>query len=186
MKLQTILVSTRPGRSGPSIATWFHNYAREHGVFEAALVDLADYNLPIFDEPKHPRLRDYDHEHTKKWSATIAAGDAYVFVTPEYNYGPTPAFINALTYLAREWAYKPCAFVTYGGVFGGQRALQIERLAVTHLKMMPIPESVSIPMFTSLIDSDKVFKPNELITMGADVLLDELAKWAGTLKQMHA
>src|SRR5712691_12228290 len=78
------------------------------------------------------------------------------------------------------------AFVTYGGVFGGQRALQIERLAVTHLKMMPIPESVSIPMFTSLIDSDKVFKPNELITMGADVLLDELAKWAGTLKQMHA
>ncbi|WP_163368404.1 NADPH-dependent FMN reductase, partial [Enterobacter hormaechei] len=67
--------------------------------FDATLVDLADFKLPIFDEPKHPRLGDYQHEHTRKWSASVKAADAFVFVTPEYNYGPSPALINALTYL---------------------------------------------------------------------------------------
>ena len=55
------------------------------GGFEAALVDLAEFNLPIYDEPKHPVLQQYEHEHTKRWSASVSAADAFVFVTPEYN-----------------------------------------------------------------------------------------------------
>jgi len=96
MELQTIICSTRPGRIGPSIAKWFHEFATRHGKFTTKLVDLQDFNLPIFDEPNHPRLQKYEKEHTKRWSASVATADAYVFVTPEFNYCPPPSFDNAL------------------------------------------------------------------------------------------
>src|SRR5699024_7105059 len=127
-KLHVIISSTRPGRVGPSVARWFHEYACHHGGFEAELVDLADFNLPVYDEPAHPRLGQYEHEHTKRWSASVAAADAYVFVAPEYNYSPTPALVNALDFVYNEWNYKPCGFVSYGGVSGGLRAVQAARL----------------------------------------------------------
>src|SRR5690606_2827816 len=91
LKLQTLIASTRPGRIGPHIAEWFHGVAVAHGGFDASLVDLASFALPVYDEPRHPRLRQYEHEHTRAWARSVEAADAYVFVTPEYNYGPTPA-----------------------------------------------------------------------------------------------
>lgn len=185
MKLHTIIVSTRPGRIGPIIAGWFNGVAKQHGAFDATLVDLADFKLPVYDEPKHPRLRDYQHDHTKKWSASVDAADAYVYVTPEYNHGPPPSFNNALNYVLQEWAYKPCGFVSYGGVSGGLRSVQAEKLMVTAVKMMPIPEGVPIPMVSALIDDNKVFKSNELINAGVKTMLDELAKWAAALKPLH-
>jgi NAD(P)H-dependent FMN reductase len=186
MKLHTVIVSTRPGRIGPIIAKWFHETARTHGKFEAELVDLADFNLPIFNEPKHPRLREYQHDHTKKWSASVAAADAFAFVIPEYNYNPPPSFVNALDYVVQEWAYKPCGFISYGGVSGGLRSAHTARLLTTSLRMMPIPEGVPMPMVAQLIGEDKVFKPNDLISTGAKTMLDELAKWAGALKTLRA
>ena len=111
--------------------------------FDAHLVDLKDFDLPVFDEPKHPRLHEYEHEHTLQMVArAVAAADAFVFVAPEYNFGPTPALVNALTYLAREWHYKPAGFVSYGGISGGLRGVQGTKPLLTTLKMMPIPEAV--------------------------------------------
>ena len=81
------------------MANWFDGFAREHGAFEPVLVDLADFTLPVYDEPNHPRLRQYAHEHTKRWSASVDAADAYVFVTPEYNYFAPPALVNAMDYV---------------------------------------------------------------------------------------
>jgi NAD(P)H-dependent FMN reductase len=127
--LHTVIVSTRPGRIGPPIAHWFHDFATQHGKFETKLIDLADFNLPIYDEPSHPKLHKYEHEHTKRWSESVAEADAYVFVTPEFNFCPPPSFVNALNYLYREWNYKPCGFVSYGGVSGGMRAVQMEKHA---------------------------------------------------------
>ena len=62
-----------------------------------------------------------EHEHTKRWSRSVAAADAYVFVTPEYNYGTSPALLNALDYPVVEWGCKPAGVVSYGGVPGGLR-----------------------------------------------------------------
>src|SRR5690348_9990483 len=107
LQLDVILASTRPGRAGPAIASWFLAHAERHGKFAVHLIDLALVALPLLDEPHHPRLRRYEHEHTKAWSRTIDAADAFVFVTPEYNYGSPPSLVNALDYLHYEWAYKP-------------------------------------------------------------------------------
>jgi NAD(P)H-dependent FMN reductase len=184
-RLHTIICSTRPGRVGPSVAAWFQGVAARHGKFEAVPVDLADFNLPVYDEPHHPRLKRYEHEHTKAWSASVDAADAFVFVTPEYNFGPPPSLLNALNYVYSEWNYKPAAFVSYGGVSGGMRAVQTEKLTLTTLKMVPILESVLIPMVQQHLDADGAFKANEIHETSAKVMLDELFRWAEALKPLR-
>jgi NAD(P)H-dependent FMN reductase len=173
-KLHVILASTRPGRAGEPIADWFVARAREHGVFDVELVDLADVALPLLDEPNHPRLRRYEHQHTKDWSATINAADAVVMVTPEYNYGYPAALKNAIDYLHFEWQHKPVAFVSYGGVAAGTRAVQQLKQVVTTLKMFPLFEAVSIPFHTQFIDEEGVVQANEVMETAAAAMLDEL------------
>ena len=185
-ELQVVTVSTREGRVGPKVAAWFLDRARAHGKFDVRPVDLAEVALPIMDEPNHPRLKKYTKEHTKRWSAIVGAADAFVFVTPEYNFTAPPSFTNALDYLFQEWAYKPCAFVSYGGVSAGTRAVQMEKLHATSLKMMPIPESVSLPFFTKLIDDQGVFAPGEVQAKAADAMLDELLRWTDALAPLRS
>lgn len=182
LKLNIIIGSTRPGRAGPSVAAWFHDYARAHGAFDATLVDLADFKLPVYDEPRHPRLKQYEHAHTKAWSASVESADAYVFVTPEYNYFAPPALVNALDFVYSEWGRKPAGIVSYGGVSAGLRAAQALKQQLTTLNVMPIAQGVAIPMFSSLIDEDKQLQPNELILASAKSMLDELLVWAEALK----
>jgi len=183
LQLNVITVSTRPGRVGPKVAEWFLGFAKAHGGFEVAAVDLAGFNLPVFDEPKHPRFKDYQHEHTKAWSASVAGADAFVFVTPEYNYSPSPAFVNAVDFLFQEWGYKVAGLVTYGGPLGGARAAQMEKLMLTSVKVMTIPEGVSIPLPTHMKDGQ--FTPSPPIEASAKAMLDELVKWAGALKPLR-
>lgn len=185
LKLQVIIASTRPGRVGPAVANWFADYAKQQAGFEVELVDLADFNLPIYDEPAHPRMQQYEHAHTKRWSAKVQAADAYVFVTPEYNFGPPPAFVNALNYLYKEWNYKPCGFVSYGGLSGGMRAVQMEKQLVTTLKMMPMVEAVALPMVWNQLGEDGKFSATQPIEHSAQELLQELGRWAAALKPMR-
>jgi NAD(P)H-dependent FMN reductase len=186
LKLHVIICSTRPGRVGPAVARWFHEFARNHGQFDAELVDLADFKLPLYDEPVHPRMQQYEHEHTKRWSASVASADAYIFVTPEYNYSAPPSLVNALDYLYKEWNYKPCGFVSYGGVSGGLRSAQSAKPQITTLKMMPMTEGVAIPMVPKHIQDNGEFASNEMIDSSAVTLLDELRRWATALKTMRA
>lgn len=186
LHMEIVIVSTRPGRAGLSVANWFVSQAERHGKFSIEVIDLANVALPLFDEPRHPRFRQYEHEHTKAWSRTIERGDAYVFVTPEYNYGSPPSLVNALDYLVHEWAYKPCAFVSYGGVSGGLRSVQMTKQIVTALKMMPMFEAVTLPFFAQQIDKEtKVFSPPKVQEDAAVAMLDELLKWATAMKTMR-
>ena len=186
LKLNVVVCSTRPGRVGLSIGRWFDAYAKAHGGFEVELVDLADFALPVFDEPHHPRLRQYEHAHTKAWSASVESADAFVFVTPEYNYGPPPSLLNAMNYLVHEWRDKVAGFVSYAGVSGGLRAVQAEKLIMANFKIMPLPEQVTIPMFPQFIDAEGRFTPNEMHETSAKAMLDELVRWARALKAMRA
>lgn len=184
--LSIIICSTRPGRVGPAVAHWFHQYARVHAQFDATIVDLADINLPLYDEPVHPRMQQYEHAHTRRWSAIVAASDAFVFVTPEYNYNPPPAFVNAVNYVYNEWNYKACGFVSYGGLSGGMRAVQMEKQLATTVKMMPMVEGVAIPMVGNHLDEAGAFSANELIDHSAQVMLDEMLRWTTALKSLRA
>ena len=183
-RLATIAVSTRPGRVGIHVARWMEGVAEQHGGFASRLVDLAEVNLPLYDEPKHPRLREYAHDHTRRWSALVSEADAFVFVTPEYNHGPTPALVNALDYLFHEWSYKPASFVSYGGISGGLRAVQSAKLMLTTLKVVPITEGVVVPFVANQV-KDGIFTPNEIQGKAAPEMLDALVRWSDALKVLR-
>jgi NAD(P)H-dependent FMN reductase len=183
-RLHTVIASTRPGRVGPVIATWFNEFAASHGKFDAKLIDLADFKLPVYNEPHHPMRRQYEHDHTKAWSASVNEADAFVFVLPEYNYSPPPAFVNAIDYLFWEWQYKPVGFVSYGGVSGGLRSAQQARLMTSTVKMMPVPEGVALPNVFQQIKDGK-FEASELNIQGAASTLNEMHKWAEALKPLR-
>jgi NAD(P)H-dependent FMN reductase len=185
-KLNIIIASTRPGRVGPTVAKWFHEYAvNQNSEFDIELVDLAAFNLPVFDEPNHPVRKQYVHEHTKKWSESVDSADAFVFVTPEYDYGMPPSLLNALIYLAQEWSYKPVAFVSYGGISGGIRSVQMAKQVVNTLKMVPLTEAVTIPNVGALIDDSGTFVATEIMEKSAVTLLNELLRWSIALKSMR-
>ena len=185
LKLKIIIASTRPGRVGPTIGQWVENFAREDGRFEVELVDLADVALPLFDEAAHPMTQQYEHEHTKRWSQIVGSGDAFVFVTPEYDYFPPASVVNAIQFLAREWAEKPAGVVSYGGVSAGLRAGQVLRQLLANLNVVALSQSVPIPFTGTFIGDDGVFRPSEPITQGAGIMFRELHKWAVGLKNMR-
>jgi NAD(P)H-dependent FMN reductase len=184
LSLAVIAASTRPGRVGIHVASWIQGVAEAHPGIDSRLVDLAEVALPLFDEPKHPRLQAYEKEHTRRWSAIVGAADAFVFVMPEYNFSPTPALLNAIDFLMVEWAYKPVGLVSYGGISGGLRAAQSIKITLSAVKAVPINEGVVVPMVASQV-KDGAFVPNEVQAKAAPVMLDELARWAGALKPLR-
>ena len=184
-KLKIITSTVREGGKGIVLAKWLTEKAKNLGQYEVELLDLAEINLPMMNEPNHPRMQDYKYEHTKKWSEKIAEGDAFVVVLAEYNFGMPAAIKNAFDYLHNEWAYKPVAFLSYGGVSGGLRATQMMKQIVTTLNMMPIAQQVNIPFFAKMIDEENVFVPNETVDKSAEGMLKELEKWSKVMETMR-
>jgi NAD(P)H-dependent FMN reductase len=183
--LQIIIASTRPGRVGLPVAQWFQERAVAHGGFDVELVDLAEVALPFLDEPNHPRLRRYEHQHTKDWSAKVDAADAFAFVMPEYNYGFNAPLKNAIDFLNQEWRYKPVGFVSYGGVAAGTRAVQMAKQVVTTLKMTPLSEAVSIPFVRQFLDDEERLQANEVMEHAAVAMLDELVRVEAALRPLR-
>jgi len=186
VKLQIVIASTRDARIGHKVGAWFVDQARAHGKFDVELVDLKDVALPLFDEPRHPRLRQYEHAHTKDWSAIVARADAFVFVVPEYNYSMPPALLNAIDYLSAEWAYKPAGFVSYGGISGGLRSAQMSKQVLPSVRVMPIPDGVAIPFVNNFLDAEGRFVGDDARQKLATAMLDELVRWAGALAPLRA
>ena len=183
-RLMIIVASTRPGRMGTPVANWFVPLAREYGAFDVDVVDLAELDLPLLNEPNHPRLRDYMHPHTHEWSARVDAADAFVFVTPEYNHGYPAALKNAIDYLHQEWLHKPVAFVSYGGIAAGTRSMQQLTQVVTAVKLLPLDEAVNIPFVRTLVH-DGVLDASDSMERAVSSMLDELLRVQAALRPLR-
>lgn len=183
LRIQIIVASTRPGRAGLPIGQWVRDRLETDG-YAVDFADLAEINLPWFDEPRHPRLRQYEHDHSKAWSARVDAADAFIFVMPEYNHSYTAPLKNAIDYLSQEWAHKPVGFVSYGGVVGGTRAVQALKPVAAALKMAPLVEAVVIPFAGNHL-SDGAFHPTEPMDRSLDAMIAELAKVSAALAPLR-
>ncbi|GAB3839037.1 bifunctional NAD(P)H-dependent oxidoreductase/GNAT family N-acetyltransferase [Micromonospora andamanensis] len=187
LRVLVIIASTRPGRLGPAIADWFVRTVRSDVGSDATTVDvtdLADIALPMLDEPEHPASGSYQHEHTRRWSRTVAAADAFVVVTPEYNFGMPAVLKNAFDFLYHEWAWKPVAFVSYGNTSAGTRSVQMAKQVVTTLRMMPIGATVALRIADNIHD-DRV-TGSAALDGAARAVLDELSRVARALRPLRA
>lgn len=181
-RVMVLVASSRPGRLGPAVADWFQSAsaARDLGV-DVDVADLAEIDLPMLDEPEHPARGIYQHEHTRRWSARVAAADAFVIVTPEYNYGMPAVLKNALDYLYAEWAWKPVGFVSYGNTSAGTRSVQMTKQVVTTLRMVPIGATVALRIADAV--EDGVVRAD---ATPARAVLTELLRVAAALRPLRA
>lgn len=182
INLKIISSTVRPGRKGPIVAKWIAEQAKNHGSFNVEVLDLGEVKLPMMNEPKHPSLKQYEHEHTKKWSAKIAEADAFVFVTAEYDFNYPAPLRNALEYLVQEWAYKAAGIVSYGGVSAGTRAANNLKSDLSVFKIVPLTEMVNFPFFTENINDNQELEANEISQKAAKTMFNEIITWTKGLK----
>lgn len=180
VRIGIIVGSTRPGRKAEAVAQWVHGLAAKRNDAQYELVDLADYGLPLLDEPVPPSMHQYGKEHTKRWAAKIAQFDGYVFVTPEYNHGTSGALKNAIDFLFREWNDKAAAFVGYGSM-GGARAVENLRLVMGEVMVADVRQSVHLLLATDF-ENFTAFKPAPRHEKSVATMLDQLVRWSTALK----
>lgn len=141
-----IIGSVRPQRIGPAVARWVADIGAATVAAAFEIIDLRDWPLPMDDEPGIPAHSDYTQPHTLAWSRKVAKAEAFVFVTPQYNWGYPAALKNAIDHLYAEWRGKPAAIVTYGGHGGGKCAAQLrEVLGGLKMKVAPTMPALTLP-----------------------------------------
>ncbi len=192
-KIAIIVGSTRPGRNGNvrgiprkggDVGRWVLDLASKRDDAEFELIDLAEIDLLLFDEPFTPMMTRYTRPHTETWSQTIDRFDGYVFVTPEYNNAPPAALKNALDYLYAEWTNKAAGFVGYG-VFGGARAVEQLRSMMGALQIADVSAQVGLSLYTDFEDL-QYLRPMPHQEEDLTEMLDQLVAWAGALAPLRA
>lgn len=181
MHIQIINGSVREGRVAKPVADWAFGVASDRQDFSVEMIDLKEQDLPMFDLPKSPIMGNYESPIQQKWADKIAQGDAYIFISPEYNHGYSPALKNALDYLYAEWNRKPASVVTYGGVQGA-RSLEQLRQVMIELQIVPLRDATHILNVWNKVKEDR-FTPEEIDTKQLNKMLDELTWWGKVLHQ---
>jgi NAD(P)H-dependent FMN reductase len=183
IRIAIVLGSTRPGRNGEAVAKWVQGLARNRKDAEFELVDISAFSLPLLDEPVPPSLGRYSKPHTKAWASKIDSFDAFVFITPEYNHGPSGALKNAIDFLYREWNNKAAGFVSYGSA-GGARAVEQLRLVMAELQVATVRGQVLLSLHADF-QNFGVFKPAPLQAKALERMLDQLVAWGEALKMLR-
>ncbi|MEU6291321.1 NADPH-dependent FMN reductase [Streptomyces sp. NPDC005047] len=179
-----ILGTTRPGRVGPQIAEWIEKTAHGRDDADFEVVDIADYALPLFDEPRSPRLGDYAHDHTRAWAAKIGQLDGFVFVTPEYNRSIPAALKNAIDFVYNEWNNKAAGFVGYGSNVSGARAVDHLRHIAGAVQLAAVHTQLHLSLQTDF-EQFRTFAPTERHEAALQQLLTEVVTWTNALAPLR-
>ncbi|MFD5269970.1 NADPH-dependent FMN reductase [Streptomyces sp. NPDC058335] len=182
-KVAIVIGSTRPGRNGEAVARWVHELAAKRGDAEFELVDLKDFDLPHLDEMMPAAMGQYSQPHTRAWAEKVAAFDAFVFVTPEYNHSTTGALKNAIDFLHAEWHNKAAGFVSYGSN-GGVRAVEHLRLVLGELQVADVQAQVALSVFTDF-EHFSVFKPGDHHEATLNTMLGQVVAWGEALAPLR-
>lgn len=184
-KLVIIVGSVREGRFGPMAASWVAGRAREHSGFDIDIVDLADYDLPLALPADSPKLAGDSYQRPESMAELtrrLEAADAFILVTPEYNHSYPASLKAAIDWHFTQWAAKPVAFVSYGGVAGGRHAVLHLENVLTELHAVTIREGLSFPNYYLNFDFENGQPRDEMAAGFAKTMLDQLDWWATALR----
>jgi len=187
LKIALIIGSTRATRFADKPAAWLRDIAAQRTDAEFEVVDLRDYPMPFFDEVASNAYVPTTNEVAVRWQHKLAEFDGYIFITAEYNHGPTAVLKNALDYAYPEWVRKPAAFVGYGSV-GAARAVEQLRLVAVELQMAPIRNAVHIQGadFYGAWQQGAALEEMAHLQPSVQAMLDDLVWWAGALQSARA
>jgi NAD(P)H-dependent FMN reductase len=191
LKIAIVIGSTRPGGKAKSVGEWACAIARKREDADFEVLDVADFDLPLLDEPEPAMLLDvglpfsdqYTREHTRAWSMAVASFDGYVFVTPEYNHGTSGALKNAIDFLYHEWRDKAAGFIGYGYTLGA-RSIESLRLTMAAVQVATVRPQLGLSLFTDFRDSTE-FTPAQRQEQGLNALLDHVIAWSAALRPLR-
>ncbi|MFD7323840.1 NADPH-dependent FMN reductase [Streptomyces sp. NPDC059875] len=183
LRLAVVQGSTRDGRLGPVVANWLLSHATARADMAVDLIDLAETPLPTtFPQLGQAPADPADRALLAAVSPRLAAADAFVVVTPEYNHSYPASLKNAIDWHGREWRAKPVGFVAYGGFSAGLRAVEHLRGVFAELHAVTIREAVGLQGVWGQFDEEgKAVDP--AADAAAKSMLDQLAWWAEALRE---
>lgn len=190
-RIAVIAGSTRPNRRSHLVAEWARDRAAQTlgDSAEVSVLDLADFALPLLDEPVAAAVGDYTRTHTARWARAIDEFDGFIFVTPEYNHSMPAALKNAIDFLYAEWNDKAAGFVSYG-LDGGVRAVEHLRTTLAEVKVACVRSHVALRLtddfdLESMIEPGTV-RPGPRADAVLDRMVDELLAWSTALAPLRA
>ncbi|MET8170381.1 NADPH-dependent FMN reductase [Streptomyces sp. NPDC057456] len=180
IRLAVLTCSAPDSSSGPTVSRWFVEQAERFGQFDVDVLDLAAARLPVLiSRTPAPPAR----AALATVSPRLAAADAFVAVTPEYNHAYPAVLKSAIDWHTSEWYAKPVAFVSYGGRSGGLRAVEQLRLVFSELHAVTLRDGVG---FANVWEQfDDAGRPRDAVGANgaAKIMLDQLAWWAASLRE---
>lgn len=183
-KIAIVTGSVRPGRQSLNVANWVESIASQRTDAQFEVVDIADFQLPVWDEVTPPSFGPGAKEHSQKWSAKVAEFDGFVFVVSEYNHSITGALKNALDYVYGELNNKAAGFVSYGSA-GGARAVEHLRGILSEMQVAHVRNAVTLSLFTDF-ENFSVFTPTEPAAASVTPMLDQLVTWTKAMEAVRA
>lgn len=184
LSVAIVVGTTRPGRRAHDVARWVLENAERRDDADYAILDLAEFALPILDEAVPAMRGDYAQPHTRAWADAVARYDAFAFVTPEYNHSVPPALKNALDYLYGEWNDKAAGFVSYGADAGGTRAVEHLRLITAELRLAGVRAQVALSLFDDFEQFERP-TPRDVAHGKLGDMLDQLLAWGAALRALR-
>lgn len=188
LRVAVIVGSARGGRVGPSVAEWFTRHVARRTDIELDVIDVADLNLPVampgWDGSPAPAQA--IQVALANVSSRLAAADAFVVVTPEYNHSFPAALKNLIDWHYVQWQAKPVGFVSYGGLGGGLRAVEQLRQVFVELHAMTVRDSVSLHGPWSGLGEDGAPLDAGVCEGAATGMIDQLVWWGRALRAARA
>jgi NAD(P)H-dependent FMN reductase len=185
MKLAVITGSVREGRYGPTVARWFTEQAKTHGLFDLDVIDLAEHPLPAELPPSADALADVAGrpEQLRSLAGRLEAADAFAVVTPEYNHSFPASLKHLIDWHLTQWQAKPVALISYGGYGGGIRAGEHLRQVFNEMHAVTIRNWISFDQHWTKFDADgRLVQDPEGAESAAKALLDQLGWWSTALR----
>ncbi|MEU7147196.1 NAD(P)H-dependent oxidoreductase [Streptomyces sp. NPDC039022] len=186
LRLVVLTGSVREGRLAPAITDWFISHTKPRTDIDIDLVDLIDHPLPLSRDISPETQSAHTTQLQQGLASRLAAADGFVVVTPEYNHSFPAALKNVLDWFIEEWAAKPVAFVSYGGMGGGLRAVEQLRQVYAELHAVTVRDGVSFHHAWEHVGADGRLRGPDGSETAAKNMLDQLVWWGKALRQARS
>jgi NAD(P)H-dependent FMN reductase len=178
-KLAIIIASGREGRFADRIVKWVASQITGDQRFDLHVIDPRKLHVTAWHG-------DMTKENLEALKSALGGSDAFIIATPEYNHS-FPATVKSLIDAGKaEWEAKPVAFVSYGGISGGLRAVEGLRLVLAELHAVTLRDSVSFAMPFQRFSEDGVLSEPQMAEQAMALMLNRLEWWTAALNHARS